>query len=117
MLSNEWSIKDFYPIAYIPNGVRLTAYGGDWSDLPAAVLQRLLDATADGRFAVPIHHVYDGLDQVRQAHTDMESTPLPASSSCESPELIDNILSESRVVGVETLRCDLSERTTSCLLR
>ena len=73
MLSNEWSIKDFYPIAYIPNGVRLTAYGGDSSDLPAAVLQRLLDATADGRFAVPIHHVYDGLDQVRQAHTDMES--------------------------------------------
>ena len=73
MLSNEWSIKDFYPIAYIPNGVRLTAYGGDASDLPAAVLQRLLDATADGRFAVPIHHVYDGLDQVRQAHTDMES--------------------------------------------
>ena len=73
MLSSEWSIKDFYPIAYIPNGVRLTAYGGDASDLPAAVLQRLLDATADGRFAVPIHHVYDGLDQVRQAHTDMES--------------------------------------------
>ena len=25
MLSNEWIVKDFYPIDYIPNGVRLTA--------------------------------------------------------------------------------------------
>jgi NADPH2:quinone reductase len=61
------------PIGYIPNGVRLTAYGGDASDLPAAILQRLLDATAAGRFTVPIHHVYDGLDEIAQAHTDMES--------------------------------------------
>jgi NADPH:quinone reductase-like Zn-dependent oxidoreductase len=73
MLSNEWIVKDFYPIGYIPNGVRLTAYGGDASDLPADVLQRLLDATADGRFTIPIHTIYDGLDQVRQAHADMES--------------------------------------------
>ena len=28
MLSNEWIVKDFYPIDYLPNGVRLTAYGG-----------------------------------------------------------------------------------------
>ncbi len=36
MLSNEWTIKDFYPIDYLPRGVRLTAYGGDAADLPAA---------------------------------------------------------------------------------
>ena len=29
MLSNEWIVKDFYPIDYIPRGVGLTAYGGD----------------------------------------------------------------------------------------
>ena len=39
MLSNEWTVRDFYPIDYIPRGVRLTAYGGDAGDLPSRVLQ------------------------------------------------------------------------------
>ncbi len=34
MLSNEWTVKDFYPIEYLPTGVRLAAYGGDAADLP-----------------------------------------------------------------------------------
>src|SRR4051795_8514430 len=29
MLSNQWTVADFYPIDYLPTGVRLTAYGGD----------------------------------------------------------------------------------------
>lgn len=73
MLSNEWVVKDFYPIAYIPTGVRLTAYGGEASDLPHDVFQRQLDAIAAGRLDVKVHKVYDGLDQVRLAHTEMES--------------------------------------------
>jgi NADPH:quinone reductase-like Zn-dependent oxidoreductase len=73
MLSNEWLVKDFYPIGYIPTGVRLTAYGGEASDLPAAVFQRLLDAIADGRLQVAVHKVYDGLDEIRQAHADLEA--------------------------------------------
>ena len=44
MLSNQWTVRDFYPIDYLPRGVRLTAYGGDANDLPAAVLQEFLDA-------------------------------------------------------------------------
>ncbi|MEV1177392.1 zinc-binding alcohol dehydrogenase family protein [Nonomuraea sp. NPDC049784] len=73
MLSNKWTVQDFYPIGYIPNGVRLSAYGGEASDLPAETLQRMLDEIADGRLTVRVHKVYDGLEQVRQAHTDMES--------------------------------------------
>jgi NADPH:quinone reductase len=73
MLSNEWTVKDFYPIGYIPSGVRLTGYGGEASDLPADVFQRLLDEIAAGRFDAPVHKVYDGLDEVRRAHADMES--------------------------------------------
>jgi NADPH:quinone reductase-like Zn-dependent oxidoreductase len=73
LLSNEWIVKDFYPIGYLPSGVRLTAYGGDASDLPAVVLQRLLDDLAAGRLTVAVHKVYEGLEQVRQAHQDMES--------------------------------------------
>jgi NADPH:quinone reductase-like Zn-dependent oxidoreductase len=72
MLSNEWTVPDFYPIGYIPNGVRLTAYGGEASDLPAAVLQSFLDGVAAGRLHVPIHKVY-GLDDVAAAHADMEA--------------------------------------------
>jgi len=53
--------------------VRLTGYGGEASDMAAEVFGRLLDGIAAGRLSVPVHHVYKGLDEVRQAHTDMES--------------------------------------------
>jgi NADPH:quinone reductase len=73
MLSNEWTVKDFYPIDYIPTGVRLTGYGGEAADLPADVLQKFLDDVATGRLNVPIHKVYDGLERVPEAHADMEA--------------------------------------------
>lgn len=73
MLSNDWLVKDFYPIGYLPTGVRLTAYGGDASDLPAAVFQEQLDAIAAGQLPIRVHRVYDGLEQVRQAHADLEA--------------------------------------------
>jgi NADPH2:quinone reductase len=71
MLSNEWTVSDFYPIDYLPAGVRLTAYGGDASDLPAETLQGFLDGVAAGRLTVPIGRVY-GLDEIGAAHRDME---------------------------------------------
>ncbi len=72
MLSNEWTVEDFYPIDYIPRGVRLTSYGGDAHDLPASVLQGFLDAVAAGQATVPIHRVYR-LDEIAEAHADMEA--------------------------------------------
>lgn len=72
MLSNEWTVRDFYPIGYIPYGVRLTSYAGDAQDLPARVLQDFLDAVAAGRASVPIDHVY-GFDQIFEAHAAMEA--------------------------------------------
>ena len=71
MLSNEWTVKDFYPIEYIPRGVRLSAYGGGAADLPPAVLQGFLDAVAAGEATVPIDRVY-AFDQTAEAHTAME---------------------------------------------
>lgn len=71
MLSGEWIVKDFYPIEYIPRGVRLTAYSGEASDLPAEVLQGFLDDVAAGEATVPIDTIYS-LDQIREAHTRME---------------------------------------------
>jgi NADPH:quinone reductase len=72
MLSNQWTVRDFYPIEYLPRGVRLTAYGGDATDLPVAVLQEFLDAVAGGRATVPIHRAYT-LDKIAEAHADMEA--------------------------------------------
>jgi NADPH2:quinone reductase len=71
MLSNQWTVADFYPIEYIPSGVRLTAYAGDAADLPTDVLQSYLDAVEAGRLTVPIHRTY-ALDEIAQAHADME---------------------------------------------
>lgn len=71
MLSNQWTVKDFYPIEYIPRGVRLSAYGGGAADLPPTVLQGFLDAVAAGDATVPIDRVY-AFDQIAEAHTAME---------------------------------------------
>jgi NADPH:quinone reductase-like Zn-dependent oxidoreductase len=72
MLSNEWTVRDFYPIGYLPTGVRLTAYGGEADDLPPHVLQQFLDAVAAGDAVVPIDHVY-AFDEIAQAHAAMEA--------------------------------------------
>ena len=72
MLSNEWIVDRFYPIEYLPSGVRLTAYGGDAGDLPLDILQDFLDAVAAGDATVPISRVYE-LDQIADAHADMEA--------------------------------------------
>jgi NADPH:quinone reductase len=71
MLSDEWIVKDFYPMDFIPNGVRLTAYYGEASDLPADVLQAFLDSVSSGEVSVPLGKVY-GFDEIVRAHRDME---------------------------------------------
>lgn len=71
MLSNQWTISNFYPIGYLPAGVRLTAYGGEADDLPASVLQRHLDRIADGTTSLGPAKVYP-MAEIRQAHDDLE---------------------------------------------
>jgi NADPH:quinone reductase len=56
---------------YLPRGVRLAGYFGDAADLPQAAFQEIVDAVAAGRLAFPVDRVYDGLEQVPQAHDDM----------------------------------------------
>lgn len=72
MLSNRWTIPEFYPMDWLPNGVRLTAYSGEAADLGADTLQDFLDAVADGRASVPVGRTYE-LDEIVQAHRDMEA--------------------------------------------
>jgi len=72
-----WTVTDFHPIEYVPSGVRLTAYGREAADLPTDVLQAYLDAVAAGRLTVPMHRTY-ALDEIAQAHADMEHGRGPA---------------------------------------
>jgi NADPH:quinone reductase len=76
-LSDGWTIADFGPLAYIPFGVRLTAYGGTTADLPADVFDRQLRAIADGRLKVSVAKVYHGLERVRDAQADLETRAEP----------------------------------------
>jgi NADPH:quinone reductase len=71
MLSNRWTVDEFYPIDYIPRGVRLTAYAGGADDLPAPVLQAYLDRLAAGHLAIGPLHTYT-LDDIPRAHADLE---------------------------------------------
>ena len=72
MLSDNWTIPDFYPMDWLPNGVKLTAYSGEAADLSAAALQDFLNAVARGDAIVPIGRRY-ALDEIVQAHRDMEA--------------------------------------------
>lgn len=71
MLSNRWTVDEFYPIDYIPRGVRLTAYAGGAEDLPAPVLQTYLDRLAAGSLAIGPLRTYT-LDDIPRAHADLE---------------------------------------------
>jgi len=64
-------VRDFYPIEYLPRGVRLTAYGGEAADLPPRLLQGFLDRVAAGTAVVPIGRVHR-FDQIVEAHRAME---------------------------------------------
>ena len=72
MLSDQWTLPDFYPTGDIPSGVRLTGYTGDATDLPSAVLQDFLDAVSAGDATVPIGRIFQ-LDEIREAHRVLET--------------------------------------------
>jgi NADPH2:quinone reductase len=56
-----------------PNGVRLTAYSGEASDLSPQELQAFIGAVAEGRAKAPIGKIYD-LSDIAQGHRDMEAS-------------------------------------------
>jgi NADPH:quinone reductase len=76
MLSNKWIVEQFYPIEFIPTGVRLTAYGGGAGNLPSDVLADVASAIHRGELDWPVK-VYPMEDIVR-AHEDMEHNRVAA---------------------------------------
>lgn len=72
MLSDQWTIEQFYPMDWLQNGVRLTAYSGEAEDLPATILQEFLEAVASGNALVPVGATYR-MEDIVQAHRDLEA--------------------------------------------
>ena len=70
MLSDSWTIPDFYPLDWIPTGVRLTTYSGQALNLPAAELQQVLDRIAAGALDLAPVHAYP-LEEIVTAQRDM----------------------------------------------
>jgi NADPH:quinone reductase-like Zn-dependent oxidoreductase len=75
-LADEWTIPQFSPFE-IPNGVRLTSYAGQASDLPADALARYLAAIKAGTLEIVIAGLHSGLDAVVTAHRAFESPRRP----------------------------------------
>jgi NADPH:quinone reductase-like Zn-dependent oxidoreductase len=75
-LSGAWTIPDFDPFT-IPTGVRLTSYAGEAHDLPADALDQYLRAIEAGTLNVVIAGVLEGLEEVSDAHKDLESRHEP----------------------------------------
>ncbi|MFH9418624.1 zinc-binding dehydrogenase [Streptomyces rochei] len=71
-LAPQWSVPDFSSYV-IPVGVRLTGYAGQATDLPADIFARQLQAITEGRLKVPVAKVYRGMEEVRDAHADVDS--------------------------------------------
>lgn len=71
MLSDNWTIPDFYPMDYLPNGVRLAAYAGQSSDLPTEAFQRYVDLVAADRLPIRIDRVFT-MDEIGEAHRVMQ---------------------------------------------
>ena len=71
VLSDEWTIHEFYPMDWIPVGVRLTVYSGNSSHLSSGALQEFIDAVYAGQVTVPLGRSYR-MEDIVQAHRDME---------------------------------------------
>ena len=72
MLSEQWSIKDFSPMEYIPATVHLTVYDSGQTKLDKANLQAFINDVEAGYIKVNISQTFP-LDQIVEAHKLMES--------------------------------------------
>ena len=63
-------MQDFSPNEYLPKGVRLRAAPATPPTCPGGL--RGDPRRGRGRLAFPVNRIYDGLEQVPQAHDDME---------------------------------------------
>lgn len=72
MLSEQWSIKDFAPMDYIPAGVFLTVYDSGQMRVEDQYFQDFINKIENGLIHLKIKKVFK-LDEIAEAHSFMES--------------------------------------------
>ncbi|MEX8548292.1 MAG: zinc-binding alcohol dehydrogenase family protein [Mucilaginibacter sp.] len=72
MLSEEWAIKDFSPMEYIPPMVKFTTYGSSPENISAEILQDFIDNVKAGQIELNVDQVFM-LKDIVKAHEYMES--------------------------------------------
>ena len=72
MLSEQWSIKDFAPMDYIPAGTFLTVYDSGQMRLEGHYFQDFINEIENGNIHPKIKKVFK-LEEIVEAHTFMES--------------------------------------------
>ena len=63
----------FNPMAAIPTAVNLTAYHSNTEAMVALPLDEIIDLVAEGKLKIPVGRVFDGIDQIVEAHRIMDS--------------------------------------------
>ncbi len=72
MLSEEWTIRDFSPMGFIPSMVKLTTYISNPNNISREILQNFIDAVRMGQIELNIDRVFS-LEDITKAHEYMES--------------------------------------------
>jgi NADPH:quinone reductase-like Zn-dependent oxidoreductase len=71
IVGNQWTMREFAPMAAIPTAVYLTSYAGDTEDFMRTPLNRLAREVAEGTLKIQIGRTFH-LDQIVHAHRVME---------------------------------------------
>jgi NADPH:quinone reductase len=72
MLSEQWSLKEFAPMEYIPPTVNLTVYDSGQIKLEAAHFQKFIEDVEAGKINLNVNRVF-ALNEIIEAHKLMES--------------------------------------------
>jgi NADPH2:quinone reductase len=72
MLGEEWVIKEFSPMGFIPSMTSLTTYVSDPHNISPEILQDFIDTVKAGQMELNVDHVFQ-LDDIVKAHEYMES--------------------------------------------
>lgn len=72
MLSEEWKIDNFSPMAFIPSMRKLTTYASDPANISSQILQDFIDTVKAGQIELNVDKVFQ-MDEIVQAHEYMES--------------------------------------------
>lgn len=73
IVGNKWNLENINPMEFIPSAVCLTAYSGSELDFQNTPLEEMAQKVAAGEMNIQIGKVFNGLENIVQAHELMDS--------------------------------------------